>query len=439
MQKTLYFLALAFVSSSTLFSQHAFAEKSTGFFTEPLNLSAAGNSAQPSVVADAKRGQFVLSWQSKDAAGCSALKLAAFKPDAGVGAISPGAINQAGKGCDWFVNWADFPAVAIADNGDWLTYWLQKSGEGTYAYDIKMVRSLDQGRSWQAPFSPHLDNTQTEHGFVSLAPVGADKMLAVWLDGRNTASTKPEPANTHAQHQGTEHAHADVMTLRSAVIGRAGDISQELEIDTSVCSCCSTDLARTAAGKHPKHALVFRDRSDAEIRDIGLAHYQSGKWERQGMVHADNWKIAGCPVNGPALANSGDHTLVVWATMQGEALSVRARTLASKTGEFLNLATGAGVLGRVDAAPWGKSNWLVSWLGADKSGHATLYLAEVNPKLEVLHQQALLTSPTSLNIGMPRLASLNGNYALIVWTQASESASDRAASTHIKGLSIRSR
>ena len=68
MQKTLYFLALAFVSSSTLFSQDAFAEKSTGFFTEPLNLSAAGTSAQPSVAADAKRGQFVLSWQSKDAA-----------------------------------------------------------------------------------------------------------------------------------------------------------------------------------------------------------------------------------------------------------------------------------------------------------------------------------------------------------------------------------
>lgn len=434
MQKALYFIAPALISACALFSQPACAEKSSGFFTQPLDLAQAGNSAQPSVVADAKRGQFVLSWQSKDAAGCSALKLAALKPNENLGASS-----EAGKGCDWFVNSADFPSVAIADNGDWLTYWLQKSGEGTYAYDIKMVRSLDQGRSWQTPFSPHRDSTQTEHGFVSLAPISGDRMLAVWLDGRNTASAKSATDETHAQPQSDEHAHSDVMTLRSAVIGRAGSISAELEIDASVCSCCNTDLARTAAGANPVHALVFRDRSDAEIRDIGLALYQSGKWQRQGTVHADNWKIAGCPVNGPAIARNGDQTLAVWATMQGDLLSVRARTLASKPGEFLDLGTGEGVVGRVDAAPWGKSNWLVSWLGADKSGQATLYLAELNPKLEVLNQEALLTSPSGLNIGMPRLASLNGRHALIVWTQAIDIPGNRRAGTQIKGLSIRIR
>jgi hypothetical protein len=424
----------ALVIAGALVSQSVLAEKAADFLTQPLVFAAAENSAQPSVVADAKRGQFVVSWQSKDAAGCSALKLSTLKPDGQLGAIS-----QAGQGCDWFVNWADFPSVGVADNGDWLTYWLQKSGDSTYAYDIQMVRSHDQGRSWQPPFKVHSDSTQTEHGFVSLAPAGGDKMLAVWLDGRKMASEKSSANDAHASHTKTEHAHSDVMTLRSAVLGRAGSMSAEAEIDANVCTCCSTDLVRTNAGTKALHTLVFRDRSEAEIRDIGLANYQAGHWKSAGTVHADNWKIAGCPVNGPAIANSGNDTLVVWATMQDDALSVRARSLSGKPGEFLNLETGAGVQGRVDAAPWGKSNWLVSWLGASKAGRVTLYLAELDGGLKIVRRQALLEVPAGRNIGMPRLAKLGGKHALLVWTQASEAAGAGATKTQIAGVSIRSR
>jgi hypothetical protein len=426
--------ALVIASTSALFSQTAAADQSAAFLTQPLVFNAAENSAQPSVVADSKRGQFVLSWQSKDAAGCSALKLATLKPGAKLSAIS-----QAGQGCNWFVNWADFPSVGIADNGDWLTYWLQKSADSAYAYDIHMVRSSNQGSSWQPPFKINSDNTQTEHGFVSLAPAGGDKMLAVWLDGRKMASETAAASDPHANHGSAEHAHGDAMTLRSAVIGSKGSMSPEMEIDANVCSCCNTDLARTGAGTKSMHTLVFRDRSDAEIRDIGLAHFSNGAWKSEGVIHADNWKIAGCPVNGPAIATHGNDTLVVWATMQGDALSVRARSLMGKPGEFLNLETSAGVLGRVDAAPWGKSNWLVSWLGAGKAGRATLYLAELDEGLKIIRQQALLDLPAGRNIGMPRLATLGGKHAVLVWTEAAEKLAAGKTQTRMAGLSIRGR
>ncbi len=48
------------------------------------------------------------------------------------------------EGCNWFVNWADFPSAVVADNGDWLTFWLQKTGEGTYAYAVMTRRSTDR-------------------------------------------------------------------------------------------------------------------------------------------------------------------------------------------------------------------------------------------------------------------------------------------------------
>ncbi len=431
--KRCFSLAALLIFCSTLPAKDL-AEGASAFVVQPLKIAATENAAQPSVVADAKHGQFVLSWQSKDAKGCSTLKLAALKPGAKLSEIS-----DAGKGCDWFVNWADFPSVIIADNGDWLTHWLQKSGAAPYAYDIRIARSRDQGRSWEKPFTPHSDKTPTEHGFVSLAPMSGDKVLAVWLDGRKMAQAAPDAAQQYEAHRHSDHAHGhgNTMTLRSAVIGRSGSLSAETEIDASVCDCCSTDLVRTRAGNKPEHTLVFRNRTDDEVRDIGVAHLQNSKWRSAGIVHPDNWKIAGCPVNGPAIAQNAGNTLVVWATMQGEHLSVRARTLAGKPGEFLTLETGAGVLGRVDAAPWGKSNWLVSWLGSATAGRATLYLAELDPTLKIVRQQALLDLPAARNIGMPRLATLDGKHAVLLWTQAKEKTDTAAIETQVVGVSVR--
>ena len=407
----------------TLASLPCFASAAAVFQIQPLAFEIAGNSAQPSVAPDAKRGEFVLSWQTKDADGCSALKLASLKPSAKLGQV-----RQAGQGCNWFVNWADFPSVAIADNGDWLTHWLQKSTDAPYAYDIKMTRSMDQGLSWQTPFSPHSDATPTEHGFVSMAPIGGDQVLAVWLDGRSMATSAV------SGHDHASHAHTDAMTLRSAVIGRDAKRSHDLEIDASVCSCCNTDLARTQIGANAAHSLVFRDRSSAEIRDIGLARHSGGRWKSEGLVHVDNWKIAGCPVNGPAIASQGKAELVAWTTMQGDSLSVRARNLSHAKAKFIELESGAGVLGHVDAAAWGKSNWLISWQGAGSGGKSALMLAELDSNLTIIRKQMIVELPAGRSLGIPRLASLPGQHAVLVWTQATG-----AGKTQIHGVQVGAR
>ena len=46
--------------------------------------------------------------------------------------------------------------------------------------------------------------------------------------------------------------------------------------------------------------VAFRDRSNQEIRDIHVARVEQGKWTEAVPVHADNWRIEACPVNGPA-------------------------------------------------------------------------------------------------------------------------------------------
>jgi hypothetical protein len=81
------------------------------------------------------------------------------------------ATHTAAAGDDWFVNWADVPSVLRLDDGTLVAHWLQKSGADTYAYDVRLARSADDGRTWSTPITPHHDGTKREHGFASRPPV----------------------------------------------------------------------------------------------------------------------------------------------------------------------------------------------------------------------------------------------------------------------------
>ncbi|MCI0441957.1 glycoside hydrolase, partial [bacterium] len=45
-----------------------------------------------------------------------------------------------------FVNWADFPSLVVLKNGTLAAQWLQKSGDGEYAYDVMISTSSDNGK-----------------------------------------------------------------------------------------------------------------------------------------------------------------------------------------------------------------------------------------------------------------------------------------------------
>jgi hypothetical protein len=377
---------------------------------QPLALEALGPAAQPSVVADPARGRFVLSWQARLPDGCAALRAAELRPE---GRLGP--VREAARGCNWFVNWGDFPALAIADNGDWLTYWLPKTGQGTYAYEIRTRRSIDRGRTWEAPVVVHTDATETEHGFVSMAPAGDDRILLVWLDGRAMAQPATDATANTATSPGSDHSHAGRMSLRSAILRRGGVREDEAQVDSDVCSCCTTDLVRVSPGEH---LAVYRDRSEHEIRDIGIARRDSAGWRGEGLVHADNWRIAACPTNGPALATRAGQTLVAWPTMpDSQRVLLRARRLDAP-GPVREIESGAEVTGRVDVAPW-QDGWILSWLGAGGPGRSVLKVATWGPSLAERTRTDVADVPAGRAVGIPRLASLPG-HAVLVWTEAEE-------------------
>ncbi|MCM2270230.1 MAG: glycoside hydrolase, partial [Thermoanaerobaculia bacterium] len=89
-----------------------------------------------------------------------------------------------------WANWADTPGIAQAGDGTLVAWWLERNGESTYAYGVRIARSTDGGASWQPLGWLHDDLSPTEHGFVSMVAAG-DGVRAFWLDGRATADGRP--------------------------------------------------------------------------------------------------------------------------------------------------------------------------------------------------------------------------------------------------------
>jgi hypothetical protein len=109
------------------------------------------------------------------------------------------------------------------------------------------------------------------------------------------------------------------MTLRGATLDRAGKLADEQELDELTCSCCQTDALRLA----DRTLFAYRDRDASEVRDIGVVTHSRAGWSPPQTVHADGWTIAGCPVNGPALAGQGARYAAFWPTMASNEMQLK--------------------------------------------------------------------------------------------------------------------
>lgn len=312
---------------------------------------------------------------------------------------------------EWFVNWADYPSIT-AQNGEVTTaHVLKKIPGNTYSYNVNMY-SRQADDLWNGPILPHFDNTATEHGFVSMVP-WQNKTLAVWLDGRQSAN------RTDEQYFDLSKA----MTLRSALISSDGSITQSQLIDESVCDCCNTALAVT-----PKGAVAaYRNRSNQEIRDIYISRYIAGKWTAPKAVHNDNWEIAACPVNGPAIAAHDSTVVVTWFTAANDDPQVKA-AVSTDYGNSFSAPIGINdttATGRVDVVIDNQSNAFVSWMeGADET--STLKVKQIKPDHSVSEAYNVTAMDGSRRSGFPQM-ELSGNTLYFAWTAIDSTTSVKTA------------
>jgi hypothetical protein len=103
---------------------------------------------------------------------------------------------------DLFVNWADFPSVVEDAKGALFAHWLQKSGAGKYAYDVRMAVSADGGATWGTPFLLSRDGTEGDrragggHGHAGRAAL-AGARVQLRLRGQVAARVDCRVADGH--------------------------------------------------------------------------------------------------------------------------------------------------------------------------------------------------------------------------------------------------
>ncbi len=349
-------------------------------------------------------GTVYLSWQEPDERG-HAVRMAELSAS---GWSEPHTIA---RGENFFVNWADFPSIVELPDGSLAAHWLQREGPGTYAYGVRIARSTDGGLSWSDPVTPHLDGTLTEHGFVSLFPAADGALAAVWLDGRNFAE---------AAEGGPLEGD---MSLRYAEIGVDGAPRRQTLLDARSCDCCQTSAALTSKGP----VLVYRDRSESEIRDISVVRLVGSEWTAPATIHADGWYMPACPVNGPAVAAKEERVAVAWYTAANDEPKVLVAFSGDAGASFgppLRMDEGQP-LGRVDVALLPDGSALVVWLETAEEG-ARITARRVRADGTMSTAATVALTDVSRSSGFPRM-TLRGDDLVMAWTDTGPDGSVRAA------------
>ena len=141
------------------------------------------------------------------------------------------------------MNWADFPEIAVFDDGTLIISWLKENAALAYANCINLALSDDGGQNWGDAITPHTDRSARQHGFMTLFVTGPDSIIAFLLDAYGY------------DKQNEDDSFGNAMQLRSTTIGR----------------------------------------------DIYVVCRSGKTWSEPVPVHGDGWEISGCPVNGPSI------------------------------------------------------------------------------------------------------------------------------------------
>jgi hypothetical protein len=207
--------------------------------------------------------------------------------------------------------------------------------------------------------------------------------------------------------------------LALARIQADGSIHDEALLDERVCDCCPTSALAFEDGRF---LIAYRDRSHDEIRDIALVRgsvRDPRTWTSGIRVHADGWRIAGCPVNGPRLARHGEIVALAWFTAADERARVQLAFSLDAGAHFgapLCIAQ-EGALGRVDVVLVDAQRALVTWLELDGEGARwCARLADWSGSLGDV--QAVATVTGERGDGALRLG-WDGDSYLAVWTESS--------------------
>lgn len=370
--------------------------------------------SQCSNLATAPDGTLLLTWYGPgDRPDERALRLATLAP----GAVAWSESRTIVSTPLLMENWADFASLAVGTDGALTAQWFQRAAPDARGYDGWYSRSDDGGRTWREP-------ARLGHEFVALAPLSSGRTLAVWLESARIRTTQPVKRDPSAPRPARDPnaPYAPSMKLLARLLAPDGASLGEWTVDPDVCTCCQN----TAAVLPGDRVFIgYRGHTPEEIRDNKYALFDlaTAKWSAPATLRDDGWKIAACPVNGPAADARGDSLAVAWFTAAGGVARVQARTSADAGRTFgAPVALDLGKpLGRIETVSLADGSAVVLWLEIGTAENAAgIYARRLWPDGTLSAAALVADSSQARASGFPRAALKKDGRVLMSWTHIGE-------------------
>ena len=155
------------------------------------------------------------------------------------------------------------------------------------------------------------------------------------------------------------------------------------------------------------------------------------RWSEPVPVHRDNWRIAACPVNGPALRASGRQVAIAWFTAtadQGHVFAAFSSDAGKTFGTPIRIDD-VGALGRVDVELLPDHSAVVSWIefAGQRSQFRIRRVERSGSRSDSTSVAGISSSRAS---GYPRLAR-RGNELIFAWTDTQGGSRVRTATARL--------
>ena len=373
----------------------------------------AGIGSQCSNLATGADGTLYLTWSEPGtAAGEKVLQLATLAP----GAAAWSAPQTIIRTPLLMENWADFASLAVGTDGALTAQWFQRSSADGHGYEGWFARSTDRGATWSPP-------ARLGHEFVALAPLSGGRTLAVWLESArkrdpNAAPRPKRDPKAPRPARDPNAPYAPSMKLLARLLAPDGSSLGEWTVDPDVCTCCQNTVA-TLPGD--RVFVAYRGHTADELRDNRYALFADGRWSATRSLQHDGWKIAACPVNGPAADARGEALAVAWFTAANGVAKVQARysTDAGRTlGATVRVDLGRP-MGRIETVMLADRSALIFWMEAGTAeNEAGIYARRLRPDGTLSPPGLVAASTQARASGFPRAALRPDGKIVMSWTQA---------------------
>ncbi|MDE3119192.1 MAG: exo-alpha-sialidase [Nitrospirota bacterium] len=205
---------------------------------------------------------------------------------------APVQVNQQGSEPDAM---HQSPGLAAGPQGEIYVTWATPKPGGPFAADLRLARSTDGGRSFEAALVVNDDGAPINHTFEHVTAAGTGDVYLAWLDNRNK-----------------EQSGAGAMFACSR--DKGATVEKNLALDGMACPCC-----RPMAATAPDGSLwvAWRKTFDGNVRDIVVARStdRGRTFSPPMLVRRDSWSFAACPHRGPSIGVDRQGRLYVgWYT-----------------------------------------------------------------------------------------------------------------------------